>query len=175
VGARASAGPERRGRGLLGNIDLFVAVSLGFGLVWPPAWAFLLLTKVTPAVVLLWFVVRREWRNLGLVALTALLVALPSLIATPQLWVEWVRVSTQYAGGAYGASTIPVLPRVVLAALVVTLGAKRGWVWTIAIAGTLAMPGLDWKTTVVLLSALPLMGLGLRRDWPLRRGPDSPR
>ena len=41
-----------------------VAIVLGFR--WPFTWAFVLLTKVTPGVGLLWFAVRREWRSLAI-------------------------------------------------------------------------------------------------------------
>ncbi len=157
--------PSVLGEVYLGNIDLFMALSVGFGLVWPPAWAALLLTKGTPAVVLLWFVVRGEWRSLGVVLGLAALVAIPSVLLTPDLWATWVRVSSQFAGSIYGASTIPVLPRLVAAAVLVSIGARRGWKWTVALAAVLAMPGLDWKTMTIGLAILPLYGLGFRADW----------
>ena len=161
--------PNILGEVYLGNVDLFVAVATGFGLVWPPALALVVLTKATPAVVLLWFVVRREWRRLaGVVALTAA-VALPSLLLTPDLWRDWLHTSLTYASSAYGASTIPIMPRLILAAIVVSIGAQRTWKWTIAVAATLAMPGLDWKTASVMLAVLPLYGLGMRADWPAFR------
>ena len=46
-----------------GNISLLLAVAIVVGFRWPAAWAFVLLTKVTPGIGLLWFVVRREWRS----------------------------------------------------------------------------------------------------------------
>ena len=159
--------PSVLGEIYLGNIDLFMAVSLGFGLVFPPAWVVLLLTKGTPAIVVLWFVVRREWRSLGAIVTVALIIALPSVLLMPNLWADWVRASTQYANSAYGASTIPVLPRLAVAGMVIIVGALRDWKWTIALAAVLAMPGLDWKTITIGLGVLPLYRLGLRADWPL--------
>jgi hypothetical protein len=161
--------PNVLGEVYLGNIDLFIAAALGFGLVWPGAWVFLVLSKGTPGIVVLWFVARGEWRKLAIVVGGVVLVALPSLLTTPDLWVEWVRVSTQFAGSAYGISEIPAVTRLVGAALLVLVGARRNWRWTIAVGGTLAMPGLDWKTMSVLLAVLPLYGLGLRADWPAIR------
>ncbi len=157
--------PNVLGEVYFGNIDLFLAVALGVGPIWPVAWIFLVLSKATPAVVLLWFIARGEWRNLGIVLAGTLVIALPSLLTTPALWGDWVRASTQFAGSQYGLSTIPTIPRLLAAAVLVFVGARRGWRWTIAVAGTLAMPGLDWKTMTVALAILPLYGLGLRADW----------
>ena len=49
----------------MGNIHAFLAVAIVVGFRWPVTWAFVLLTKVTPGVGLLWFAARREWRNLA--------------------------------------------------------------------------------------------------------------
>src|SRR5687768_5529986 len=47
---------------VIGNIHTLIAASIVVGLRWPAAWAFPLLTKVTPGIGVLWFVTRREWR-----------------------------------------------------------------------------------------------------------------
>jgi hypothetical protein len=49
----------------LANINLLIALALVAGFRWPAAWAFILLTKVTPGVGLIWFAVRRQWRSLA--------------------------------------------------------------------------------------------------------------
>ena len=49
-----------------GNISLLLAVAIVLGFRWPAAWALILLTKVSPGIGLIWFAVRREWRNLGI-------------------------------------------------------------------------------------------------------------
>jgi hypothetical protein len=51
-----------------GNIEVLVALAVVLGFRWPAAWSFILLTKITPGVGLLWFAVRREWRSLAIVA-----------------------------------------------------------------------------------------------------------
>ena len=56
-----------------GNIEMLVAVAVVLGFRWPATWSFVLLTKVTPGVGLLWFAVRREWRSLA-IALAATVV-----------------------------------------------------------------------------------------------------
>ena len=49
-----------------GNIHLLLAAAIVLGFRWPWTWAIVLLTKITPGIGLLWFVVRREWRNLAI-------------------------------------------------------------------------------------------------------------
>ena len=52
--------------GYLGNIEILLAAAMVVGFRKPAAWSFVLLTKVTPGIGLLWFVARREWRNLAI-------------------------------------------------------------------------------------------------------------
>ena len=42
-----------------GNISLFLALAIVLGFRWPATWAFVILTKVTPGIGLLWFALRR--------------------------------------------------------------------------------------------------------------------
>ncbi|MDQ3937234.1 MAG: hypothetical protein M3253_00980, partial [Chloroflexota bacterium] len=43
-----------------GNVHLFMAAAIALGFRYPWAWSFVVLTKVTPGIGLLWFAVRRE-------------------------------------------------------------------------------------------------------------------
>ena len=47
-----------------GNITILLAAMIVVGFQRPGVWAFAVLTKVTPALGVLWFAVRREWRAL---------------------------------------------------------------------------------------------------------------
>ena len=76
----------------LGNIHIFLAVVTVFGLRWPWLWAFVLLTKVTPGVGLVWFAVRREWRSLWIALGVTAAIALPTGLLYPQLWADLIRV-----------------------------------------------------------------------------------
>jgi hypothetical protein len=49
-----------------GNVTIRMAAAIVLGFRWAGAWAFLLLTKETPGLGVLWFAVRREWRQLVL-------------------------------------------------------------------------------------------------------------
>src|SRR3954465_5664722 len=82
-----------------GNISLLLAAAIVVGFRWPAAWALILLTKVSPGIGLLWFAVRREWRNLGIAfAATAAVIAV-SVVIKPGAWLEWFDVLSSIPGG----------------------------------------------------------------------------
>src|SRR5206468_3267064 len=80
-----------------GNVNLLIAAAVVLGLRYPATWAFVLLTKVTPGVGLLWFVVRREWRSLAIaLGVTGVLVAI-SLVVDGRLWPDWIATAGRAA------------------------------------------------------------------------------
>ena len=140
-----------------GNVQLLMAAAIALGFRYPVAWSFLLLTKVTPGIGLIWFAVRREWRPLGIaLGFTGALV-LGSLLVDPQLWVDWLNESIlKTAGGAplgQFSIAIPLAIRLPLAALLVAWGGRTGRPWTVPVAATLALPIL-WPSGLALLAAL---------------------
>ena len=143
-----------------GNIHLFIAAAIALGFRYPAAWSFVLLTKVTPGVGLLWFVVRREWRNLGIaLGVTAALVAI-SLIVDTRLWFEWwekeLLVSLRTPPNQPQIA-IPLVLRVGVAAAIVVWGARTNRKWTVVVAAAVAMPVL-WIAAFSVLAALPAIG-----------------
>jgi hypothetical protein len=140
-----------------GNIHVFMAVALALGFVHPWAWSFVLLTKATSGVGLLWFVVRREWRQLGIaLGVTAAIAAISFLIA-PALWTEWIGFIAQDAAGTPGGASVPVplWLRLLAAAVIVIWGARTDRRWTVAVAATVALPVLWLTGFCVLLGAVP--------------------
>ena len=140
-----------------GNVQLLMAAAIALGFRYPVAWSFLLLTKVTPGIGLVWFAVRREWRPLGIaLGFTGALV-LGSLLVDPQLWADWLDESIlKTAGGAplgQFSIAIPLAIRLPLAALLVAWGGRTGRPWTVPVAATLALPIL-WPSGLALLAAL---------------------
>ena len=120
----------------------------------PAAWSFVLLTKVTPGIGLLWFVARREWRNLTIaLGATALIVGISFVIA-PGLWLEWPRSILAVQGRPAPVVTVA---RVLAAALLVIWGARTNRPWTVIVAGTLALAWLDLKTTALLVGLAPVL------------------
>jgi len=122
----------------LGNIHVFLALVTVFGLRWPWLWSFVLLTKVTPGVGLVWFAVRREWRSLAIALGVTAAIALPTVVLFPDLWAGWIRVITD-AGPDAGSN---LLARVALGAAVVAVGAWRNWPWLVPVGSMLALPVL---------------------------------
>lgn len=140
-----------------GNVHLLMAAAIALGFRYPVAWSFLLLTKVTPGIGLIWFAVRREWRPLAVaLGFTGLVVAV-SLIFDRQLWIDWLNESIfkTAAGSPLNQFSIP-LPlalRLPAAALLVAWGGRTGRPWTVPAAATLALPIL-WPSGLAILGAL---------------------
>jgi Glycosyltransferase family 87 len=148
-----------------GNISLLVGLAVATGFRYPSAWAFVLLTKITPGVGLLWFLVRREWRNLAVaIGATAAFVCLTALLV-PNLWLQWLGLMGDNAGSeGPGYFTIPVsLPvRLALAAILVTWGALTDRRWTVIAAAILGTPVLWYNALAGLLAVL-----ALRHTWTI--------
>lgn len=141
-----------------GNISLLLAVAIVIGFRWPAAWALILLTKVTPGVGLLWFAVRREWRNLGIaLGATALVVAVSAIIM-PGAWIDWLRVLANIAGRdpTWAAVPIPFLVRLPFAVAVVVWGARTDRRWAVPVACMLALPALWYGGLTMLLAIIIL-------------------
>lgn len=138
----------------LGNIEILLAAAMVIGFRKPAAWSFVLLTKVTPGIGLLWFVARREWRNLAIaLGATAVIVGISFAIA-PGLWLEWPRSILAVQGRP---SPVTTVARVLAAALLVIWGARTNRPWTVIVAGTLALAWLDLKTTALLVGLAPFL------------------
>ncbi len=137
---------------LLGNVYLFFAgalvVSLGRA---PGALALPALTKVAPAVVGLWFVVRRQWRGaLYAAGITALIVAI-SIATAPSEWLAWANFLLHSAGQRGVTSTL----RFVAAIGMVVWAARTGRAWLLAPAMLLSCPVLGGYGALAVLAAIP--------------------
>jgi hypothetical protein len=144
-----------------GNIHLPLALAIGLGLRYPATWAFVLLTKPTLGIGLLWFVVRREWRHLAIALGSTAAVAAVSFVIAPNAWPAWIEALAANAGHPIspdysGVIHVPLLIRLPVAALTVIWGARTDRPWTIAVATTLALPIL-WINGLAVLLAAPLL------------------
>ena len=152
-----------------GNIEMLVALAIVLGFRWPAAWSFVLLTKITPGIGLLWFAVRREWRALAIaLAATATVVAV-SFALMPDAWWTWPSVLANNAGkgGTWAAVPIPLLVRLPFAIALVVWGARANHRWTVPVAAMLALPALWYGGLSIMIATLPLVGA---RSWSdLRR------
>jgi hypothetical protein len=153
-----------------GNISLLLAVAMVIGFRWPAAWAFVLLTKVTPGIGLLWFAVRREWRSLGIALGATGAVVLVSAVLMPGAWLEWLDLLVRLAGreGTSAAVPVPFLVRLPFAVALVVWGARTDRRWTVPVAGMLALPALWYGSLSMLLAVIALREPG--RSEPVSRG-----
>ncbi len=147
-----------------GNVHLLYAVAIVVGFRYPAAWALMLLTKITPGVGLVWFLVRREWRSLAVaLGVTAVIVAVSFGLdrASWQTWIDLLRADLGGAGqgardtpGWYLA--VPLLPRLVAAAGLVIAAAIVDRRWLVPFAVVLALPVVWLNGLAILAAAVPL-------------------
>lgn len=153
----------------LGNIHAFTGLIVIAGFRKPALWALVLLTKVTPGVGLLWFVFRREWRNLGIALAATAVLVVPTLIIAPELWVRWFQAlvnaghAKEYASGIL---TTPIWIRLPAAVVILWVGARRDWAWVVPIGATLGLPVL-WDHGLAI--ALASIWLAMHPDWVPKR------
>jgi hypothetical protein len=141
-----------------GNVNLFIAAAIVAGFRQPGAWAFPVLTKVTPVVALVWFGVRGEWKRLATAVGVIAGCLLVAEVILPGSTTAWLNALRSNAGAAQsGALAVPLGLRLVVALVVVVWGALSDRRWTLPIAVTLAMP-VWWPIAFVpLIALLPLI------------------
>jgi hypothetical protein len=147
-----------------GNVEMLVALAVVLGFRWPAAWSFILLTKVTPGVGLIWFLVRREWRSLAIALGATVAIVAVSAVFQPDAWRRWAEVLSANAGkgGTWAAVPIPFVVRLPVAVAVLIWGARTDRRWTVPIGVMLALPALWYGGLSIALATLPLVGA---RTW----------
>lgn len=139
-----------------GNVHLFLAAAIVLGFRYPWTWAFVILTKVTPGVGLVWFLVRREWRSLAIaLGVTAAIVAV-SLVVDLPLWQQWIDLLGDTPDGGSVTQVhipIPLLLRLPAALALVAWGGLTDRRWTVPLAATLALPIL-WISGFAICAAM---------------------
>jgi hypothetical protein len=147
-----------------GNVHLLYAVAIVAGFHYAATWALMLLTKVTPGIGVLWFLVRREWRAFVLAIGVTVAIAAISFLLDRSAWESWLRlIQTDLSGAGQGRFQtvgwyvpIPLLPRLVVAAVVVALAAWSDRRWLMPIAVVLALPVIWLNSLAVLAATVPL-------------------
>ncbi len=148
----------------IGNVHILLALAIVLGFRWPATWSFVLLTKVTPGIGLLWFAVRREWRALGIAIAATAAIAAVSFVVMPGLWLEWVRSLGQTSEpGSGNTVAIPLPARIAVAAIFVIWGARTDRRWTVLVAAALSLPVL-WVNGLAMLAGI----VALHRGFPER-------
>jgi hypothetical protein len=142
-----------------GNIHLFMAVAIVIGFRYPIAWAFIVLTKVSPGVGALWFAFRGEWRKFAIAVAGTVAIAAVSFVIAPNLWREYL--STMVDNLAFDPGhpypvPIPVPIRMALSAAILWWGARTNRRWVVPIAVVLSLPIIWFHGLAVLAACIPL-------------------
>jgi hypothetical protein len=167
-----------------GNIQILLAGAIVAGFRWPGTWSFVLLTKGTPGIGLLWFALRREWRPLAVAIVVTLAIAAFSFAGAPQRWFDWVHLMTGSPAPAPPPYDWSFWQRLPIALAIVAIGAWRGWRWTVPVAATYALPVFYIISPAMLVGVLPFVRTAgaryvidavdrLREHRRLRRGDSS--
>ncbi len=147
-----------------GQLDLAYAAVAVVGLRWPAAWALPLLTKVTPGIGVVWFLVRREWRKVAVAVGATLAITAVSFVLDPGAWSGWIALLLRTQGPISDPNLvyvpIPLLVRAPVAIAVIAWGAWTNRHWTVPVAMTLAMPILWINSVTILVAILPMVPAG---------------
>ena len=146
---------------LLGNVYLFFAGALVLSLGRAPGvLALPVLTKISPGLVAVWFVVRHEWRAaLWATGVTVLIVAASAAFA-PSQWLAWVHFLAHTAAQRGGTGIL----RLAAALGIVIWAARTGRAWLLAPALILALPILGGYGPLAVLAAIPRLLLFERNE-----------
>ena len=156
-----------------GNIQILLALAIVMGFRYPASWSFVLLTKVTPGIGLLWFALRRQWRALAIAfGFTAALVA-ASFLGRPGDWFDYLRLWTTAPAPAVSPYYLSLWQRLPLAITFIVFGAWRGYRWPVVVGATLALPVYYIISTSMLVGVLPYLRQALGR-WLAERRPATP-
>jgi hypothetical protein len=141
-----------------GNITLLLALSIVVGFRSPVSWAFVLLTKVTPGIGLLWFAVRREWRALAFAAAVSGAVVAISWLLEPVLWQQWISflLGSLERSTPPGGIQVPLWVRLPIAALLTVYAARTSRQWMVIVAAMLALPVLWFGGLTMLVGVVAL-------------------
>jgi hypothetical protein len=140
-----------------GNIHILLPVAVVLGFRHPWMWSFVLLTKPSAGVGLLWFVVRREWRELGIALGSTAVLCVVSFLLLPSLWSDWVNAILDNLGtpAPRNAIDVPLWLRLIAAALLVIWGARTDRRWTVVVASMVALPALWFGSFAMLIGVIP--------------------
>ena len=165
----------------LGNLNILLGLAIVLGMRWSAAWSFVLLTKITPGVGLVWFAMRREWRCTRDRARARRPRSSRSATSSRRgCGPTSSRPSRTQVGATVDvprqAAPIPLPLRVAVAALLVAWAARTDRAWVLPIAAGLAVPFLWWNAFAVMVAAVPLYAWrpAAHRTAPAADGAASP-
>jgi hypothetical protein len=145
-----------------GNVNVLIAGAVVLGFRWPAAWSFLVLTKVTPGIGLLWFGLRREWGKLAIALATTAGVVSLSAIIEPRAWLDWLAVLFSNVGARdlSGDIAVPAFVRFPLAIALIAWGARNDRRWVLPLACLMLLPVIWPNGLAILLGSAALIRAG---------------
>ena len=152
------------------NIQIPLALAVVLGFRWPATWAFVVLTKLTPGIGLLWFVLRREWRRLVIAAAVTTGIAAVSFVLMPDAWFGYVRLLTGEPAPAVAPYYLSFWTRLPVAIVLIVVGAWRGWRWPVVAGATVALPVYYITSSAMFVGVLPFLRGALGRWLDEREG-----
>ena len=161
----------------LGNIHILLAAAIVGGFRRPGLWSFAVLTKPSVGVGLLWYLLRREWRQLAIAVGVSGAIVVVSAVLQPGLWPAWIdyvlRTGVSPDVGTAAWVPIPLLGRLPAAVVLVAFGARTNRPWTVPISAMLALPVLWMVGLSMIVGAIAV----LRRPelaGPVGESPSAP-
>jgi hypothetical protein len=155
-----------------GNIQILLAAAIVLSYRkpagWAATWAFVLLTKVTPGIGVLWFAVRRQWRELAVALGVTAAIVLVTFAIWPDRWFAWIGLLTSGSPPPVAPYFLPFWPRFLVAIAIVVLAAWRCWRWPVVVAAMLALPAFYTISPSILVGVLPFLRMGAWK-WVERR------
>jgi hypothetical protein len=140
-----------------GNIQLLLALAVLASFRWPATWAFVILTKLTPGIGLLWFVLRRQWRHVAIALGVTGLIAAATAVVWPDRWAGYLHLLTAYPPPTPDPWYLPFWARLPFAVAILVVGAWRNWRWTVVAGSALALPVYWAISPAMLVGVLPYL------------------
>ncbi len=155
------------------NIQIPLALAVVLGFRWPATWAFVILTKVSPGVGLLWFAIRREWRHLMIAIAATAAIAAVSFVLTPRSWVEYLTLLTSYPAPSVSPYYLSLWTRLPVAIAFIAWGAWTNRRWALVVGATVALPVYWITSSAMFVGVLPYARQVLGR-WISARARSAP-
>ena len=132
----------------------------------------MLLTKLTPGIGLLWFAIRRRWRDLVIAFGVTGAIVVVSLLVHRELWADYLSLLTRGPSPGVAPYYLPLWVRIGPALAFIVWGAWTGRRWPVVVGSTLALPVFYTISPAMLVGVLPFAreALGRRLD---RRFPET--
>jgi hypothetical protein len=133
-----------------GNPFILTAAAIVAGMRWPAAWSYVLLTKVSAGIGILYFIIRGEWRQAAIALAVTAGIVLVSFALNPRLWVDWIELLIDGAARSGSGATLdkepfvalPLAIRGALGVIVVLVAGRGGWPWLVPVGCFLALPDI---------------------------------